>query len=105
MSEEKCCCDHEAEMPKPKPEMTIYSGNLPEIKNFTVDGNYTLRVKVNIKKIGKGDEYGMMEMGGKEMKGMFARCEITSVEMDEPVEDDMESFKSKKVAAHNNRKM
>ncbi len=92
-------------IPKQKPQLTIYSDDLPELKNFSIDGNYILRVCVNVKRLGKGDEYEIMD--GQQDKRMYARCEITSVEMDgdKEVLDTPESFAKKKASVHDNRKI
>lgn len=93
-----CCKEEKIKMPKPKPQMTIYSDDLPELKDFRVDGNYVLRVRVNIKKLGQGDEYSDFGMDKKDAKRLFARCEITSVELDNKKDepDTIESFNKKK---------
>lgn len=100
----KCCEESPKKMPKEKPELKIYSDDLPQLKEFKIDGVYELRLKVKIKNMGKENEYMMLYEGApsNDSKRVYARCEVTSVSMDD---ETMENFNKKKAAVHDNRKM
>ena len=89
------------------PEITMHSQEMPGVKDMQIGKKYKMEVEFEVTKMGKGEEYGMIEMeGGKEPKetGMFARCKVVSMKMAKEKTDTVNSFAAKKAAVHDNRK-
>lgn len=71
-----------------KPSLRIYEAELPQLKDWKIDGEYTLEVKVKLRSLGK-DEY----MDDPKLWGSFRVLSVKSDDDGDDVAKGMDSVK------------